>query len=834
MRLSALVMILTTAFFTVSASAPVISGRVVDKNSQPIADATVSLKVKGVSVKSDAAGTFALSTVAITSPIGSGNTQRTFFIKGRNLFFTNEFSCQLKVELFDMNGKRVSDVFNHFFAQGSFSLSLSSLITSRSADGLYIVRISKGNEIHTLPFSLLCSFAWAGLSGGDAGELLAKQLATADSLIVTKEKYTPFSRAIDSDSTQDVGDIQLSLASDPDVEIEQKVNELLAKMTKEEKIAQTAEAVVTAVTAEEVKSKGYGSVFNGGGAPFGGNTKDTWASNLDALHEAAKQSKNGIPILYGIDAVHGVATIAGATVFPHNIAMGCTGDTALVAKMANITAKECRAVGINLNFGPAISVVRNEKWGRTYEGYGETPEINSLMAGAYVRGLQGYGDMSRPDAVAACAKHFIGDGGTTNGVNGGVTSLSEATMRAVHLPPYQAAVSQRVSSIMPSYNAWNRGGTEYRCTNDKFSLTDMLKTGLTWDGFCLSDWDAIPQAVTPGQDVYTADNVGKAVAAGIDMAMIAPFYNSSTPGKKITDYMSSLSQSIPSPVSEARLDDAVRRILRIKYRLNLFENAKSNASLREQFGSAEHRAVARECVRKSIVLLKNEGNALPLKKTEKVVVAGPWAKSLGAQCGGWTISWQGEVNNPTISGGTTILQGLQNIGSSNVVYDETGNNLSSGDKIVLVIGEVPYAEGQGDHGHTNPTQPYPDCPQCDLYKNKAMSIILADCPNADLLDKCFNSGKPVVVVLISGRPMIITQEIAKAKAFVAAWLPGSEGAGIADVLFAENGAGFTGKLTHTWPRTIEQIPINTGTSYSDEQKGGGGDPLFPYGHGLSY
>ncbi|MBN1576372.1 MAG: glycoside hydrolase family 3 C-terminal domain-containing protein [Chitinispirillaceae bacterium] len=833
MRLSALMWILTAAYITTSVSAPMISGRIVDKYSKPVADATVSLKLKGVSTKSDAAGAFSLITVAINTPGSSRNTHRTLFINGQNLLFTNEFPRQLKIELFDMNGKRAGDVFSRLFAEGSFSLSLSSLITSKSANGLYIARISRSSEIYTLPFSPLCSFKPAGLSAGENRELLAKRQATADSLIVTKEKYTPYSRGIDSDVTQDVGDIQLKLVVDPDSIIEVQVNDLLTKMTKDEKIAQTVEAVVTVITPEEVKSKGYGSVFNGGGSPFSGNNKDTWASNLDAFHEAAKQSKNSIPILYGIDAVHGVATIAGATVFPHNIGMGCTGDTALVAKMANITAKECRAVGINLNFGPAISVVRNEKWGRTYEGFGETPEINSLMAGAYIRGLQGYGDMSRPDAVAACAKHFIGDGGTTNGVNGGVTTLSDTTMRAIHLPPYQAAVIERVSSIMPSYNAWNRGGTEYRCTNDKYSLTDMLKTGLKWDGFCLSDWDAIPRAVDINSDTYTADNVGKALAAGIDMAMIPPHYNETTPGKKISDYIASLSQSVPGTVSDARLDDAVRRILRIKYRLNIFENAKSNASLRAEFGSAEHRAVARECVRKSMVLLKNEGGALPLLKTEKVVVVGPWAKSLGAQCGGWTVGWQGAVNNPTVVG-TTILQGLQNLGSSNVTYDETGDNLSSYDKIVLVVGEAPYAEGQGDHGRTNPTLPYPDCPQCDLYKNKAMSIMLADCPSAELLDKCFNGGKPVIVVLISGRPMIITSELEKSRAFVAAWLPGSEGAGIAEVLYKENGANFTGKLTHIWPRTFEQIPINTGTAYADDAKGSGGEPLFPYGHGLSY
>jgi beta-glucosidase len=502
--------------------------------------------------------------------------------------------------------------------------------------------------------------------------------------------------------------------------------------------------------------------------------------------------------------------------------------------MANITAKEMRAVGINLNFAPAISVVRNEKWGRSYEGYGETPEINSLMSAAYVRGLQGYGDMSRPDAVAACAKHFIGDGGTTDGVNGGITKLSEATIRAVHLPPYQAAVREMVASIMPSYNAWDRDGTIFRCTSDKHSLTDILKTELKFDGFCLSDWDAIPRAENTASDVYKASNVISALNAGIDMAMIAPNYVAPE-NKKITDYMSFLKAAVPGSVAQARLDDAVKRILRIKFRMNLFADAKSNATLFQEFGSASHRTVARECVRKSLVLLKNEGNALPLKSTEKVVVVGPWASSMGAQCGGWTITWQGLTTSPTISGGTTILKGLQDAGGANVTYDESGTNLAAADKIVLVIGEAPYAEGAGDHGYKDdPASGWVQCISCTQYKNQTMSMVLADCPNAALLDKCFNSGKPVVVVLISGRPMIITQELAKAKAFVAAWQPGSEGAGVADVLYSVNGANFSGKLTHTWPASLEQIPINSGTAYADEPKGSGGTPLFEYGFGLKY
>jgi beta-glucosidase len=838
MRFTALICILVAAFFSTTISAQTITGKVVDKKSKPIAGASLSLKTKGITATSGADGAFSIQASAIQFTGSDGNIRQPLQISGQTLFFHNEIPQDLRVELFDVSGKRAGTVFNQRFGIGTFSLPLSSLAKHQSADGLYIVRIAKGSDVQTLTVNPFCAVgkASASISNISSGKL-AKQTAVTDSLIISKADYTTVRKAVNSDEDQNLGDIRMELVNDPDVAVEKSVDSLLALMTTDEKIAQTAEVLVDIISTDNLKTNMYGSVFNGGGCPFTSNAKESWVTNLDAMHEAASKSRLGIPIFYGIDAVHGNATIEGATVFPHNIAMGCTDDTALVAKMANITAKECRAVGINLNYGPAISVVRNERWGRSYEGYGETPEINAKMAAAYVRGLQGNGDLSRPDAVAACAKHFIGDGGTTDGVNGGVTELSEATMRAVHLPPYRAAISEGVASVMPSYNAWKRNGTEIRCTNDKFSLTDLLKTELKWDGFCLSDWDAIPQTAAAATIVYTTTNVSSCINAGIDMAMIAKVYEGKTQEAqqgKVKDYIASFKQVAGSTVPTSRLDDAVKRILRMKFRMGLFKGAKSSSSLLSEFGSASHRAVARECVQKSLVLLKNEGSALPLQKNEKIVVVGPYADKLGAQCGGWTISWQGDAEEKTIKG-TTILKGLQDIGgSTNVTFDATGNNITSADKIVLVIGEAPYAEDRGDHGRKNPTGPtaYADCPQCDLYKNKAMSINLNEFPNADLLTKCFNSNKPVIVVLLSGRPVIITDEIAKSKAFVAAWLPGSEGAGVADVLYGDK--PFSGKLKHTWPKTFDQIPINSGTAYDDEKKGSGGAPLFEYGYGLTY
>jgi len=832
MRFTALACLLSAAILS-SASAQVISGRIVDKRSNPIEGATVTLVAKNKSETTLADGSFTIQAVAIISPYNTSRTLKSVLMSGSNLLFTNETPQMLKVELFDMSGKRCSDVFSRRYDVGSFSLPIANLISHRSANGLYIVRVTHGSRVSTHPFNPLCSFKSNAGTVQSGYTTLAQKLSTADTLKVSKTGFVTVALPLDSDINKAFGDIALD--SENDLAIEIKVDSLLALMSDAEKIAQTSEVLVDAIGTDDVKNTGYGSVFNGGGCPFSNNKKETWAQQLDALHDAAKNSHLHIPILYGIDAVHGNGTIEGATVFPHNIGMGCTHDTALVAKMANVTAKECRAVGINLNFAPAISVVRNEKWGRSYEGYGETPEINSMMAEAYVRGLQGFGDMTRPDAMAACAKHFIGDGGTTDGVNGGETKLSEATLRAIHLPPYQAAVKVQVSAIMPSYNAWNNNGQTIRCTNSKQALTDMLKTELNWDGFCLSDWDAIPRALasTDNQVFYANNNVSAAINAGIDMAMIAKDYGLGVdPKAYITQYASAFSSLVSAnTIPKNRLDDAVKRILRIKFRLNLFENAKSNSSLLAEFGSASHRAIARECVQKSLVLLKNENSALPLKKSEKIVVVGPWATKLGTQCGGWTISWQGSIDNPTIVG-TTILDGIKEVGgSSNISYDESGNNLGGADKIVLVVGEGTYAETEGDHGFKNAAE-YASCASCNEYKDQTMSILLANCPHADLIDKCKASGKPVVIVLISGRPLIITQEIAKCDAFVAAWLPGSEGAGVADVLYADK--PFSGKLTHTWPKSLDQIPINTGTAYSDEPKGSGGDPLFPYGFGLTY
>lgn len=810
----------------------IISGKVVNKRSKPIPDATVSLKIKGNSTKTDADGNFSLNATGVITSFHHNTSQRIMII-GRSIVFYTPSNQQVSFMLFTTTGKRAGRVFTQKFPEGTYGIELSNIVSfNELSNSIYILKATIGKKSFSLPISPLSSFNNSSKEIFSSSIISAEKLVTKDTLVVSKDEYITFTKALDSDVSQDVGTIQLNLVNDPDAIIEKKVDSLLALMTVEEKIAQTVQMQVDVVSPEELKKLGFGSIFNGGDPhpDWREMGSDVWSSGIDKLQDGALQSRLRIPFIYGIDAVHGVALVKGATIFPHNIGLGCTGDTALVAKAAHITAKECRAAGIALSYSPAVSVVRDERWGRSYEGFGETPEINSLMGAAYVRGLQGYGDLSAPYAVAACAKHFLGDGGTTDGVNIGVTELSEETMRKLHLPPYEAIVSEGVSAIMPSFTVWKRNGTEIKCTVDKYLLTDLLKNGLKWDGFCLSDWDAIPQAFESERYTYKKEFIEKAVNAGIDMAMISKYHPDGGPSGSLqhaTDYTTNYKAlTTENSVSIERLNDAVRRILRIKFRLNLFENSKSNPSLRAEFGSAQHRAVARECVRKSLVLLKNDGNVLPLKKSEKIVVVGKWANSLGAQCGGWTISWQGSVDNPSIVG-TTIFKGLQEVGgTSNVTYDEKGDNIGDADKIILVLGEIPYSEGFGDHGSKSSIS-------ASLYRGGKISIHLADCPNYDLLDKCVAKNKPVILILISGRPLIIKEEdLNKIKALVAAWLPGSEGGGVADVLYGDY--NFTGKLTHTWPRTFEQIPINSGTQYADEKKGSSGIPLFEYGSGLTY
>ena len=570
---------------------------------------------------------------------------------------------------------------------------------------------------------------------------------------------------------------------DPQASVDARVNDLLSRMTLDEKIGQMVQTERTFANVDLViKNYFLGSVLSGGGSIPGPNVQD-WIDMYNELQQAALSTRLKIPIIYGIDALHGDNNVYGATIFPHNIGMGCTRDTSLVEKCAEATAIEVRATGVNWTFSPCVAVPRDISWGRTYEGFGETPELVEMMAGSSVKGYQG-DSLGIPDRILACAKHFVADGGTQGGYNAGNAVLTDEELRTIHLPGYVRAIQAGVGSIMVSFSRVNG----VYCHADKYLITDLLKGELGFDGLVVSDWEGITYI---SNDFKTCVKAG--VNAGIDMFM--------EPNNAI-EFISDLKQLVnDDSVSQSRIDDAVRRILKVKFRMGLFEHPYATNDMADSLGNTYHRELARKAVRKSLVLLKNQGNLLPLSKaTGKILVAGDKANDLGAQCGGWTITWQGGTGDITI--GTNILTAIKNVrGAANVIYSANGSTSENVDVAVVVVGESPYAEGAGDN--QNPT----------LTANDLNTIANVK-----------NLGIPYVILLLSGRPLILGNVLTDADAFVACWLPGTEGMGITDVLFGDN--DFSGKLSQTWPVTISQEPINWGDSPYD--------PLFPYGYGLTY
>jgi beta-glucosidase len=579
-------------------------------------------------------------------------------------------------------------------------------------------------------------------------------------------------------SGQSARQLAASRASVPTPDIE----ELLGKMTLDEKIGQMIQIDwKLAKNTDDVRKLYVGSVLNGASSLPEPNAPENWVKLVTSIQTRALGTRLGIPIIWGTDAVHGNALVKGATIFPHNIGMGCTRNPELAEKIGRAAALEMLATGIPWTFAPCIAVPRDERWGRTYEGFGETPELSEMMAAATVKGLQGQPGQS--DGVLACAKHFLGDGGTAGGKDQGDTICSEQELRAIHLPGYAAAVKAGVGSIMVSFSRWN--GAPMHA--NKHLITDVLKGELHFEGFVISDWEAI--ATLPGSNDR---KIEAAINAGVDMAMVPLSYQW---------FVSSLRHLVKDGrVPMARIDDAVRRILKQKAHLKLWEHPVPDPAFAGQLGSPEHRALAREAVRQSAVLLKNQDAVLPLPKNGHILVVGSKADDIGIQCGGWTVSWAGRRGN--VTPGTTILAAIQRAASGGKVAFAPGvRGADAADAIVAVVGEEPYAEGTGDR--------------------KELGLSRDD---VSLITAAKASGKKVVVVLITGRPLPMEPVIAGVQAVLVVWLPGSEGDGVADVLFGDFKP--TGKLSHSWPRSSSQIPINQGdASYS---------PLFPYGFGLSY
>ncbi len=579
---------------------------------------------------------------------------------------------------------------------------------------------------------------------------------------------------------------------------DQQAKELLTKMTLEEKIGQMIQADQEHLKDPADIEKYYlGSLLSGGSSdPKEGNSLQNWTDMYDNYQQHALKTRLGIPILYGVDAVHGHNNVIGAVMFPHNIGLGCTRNPKLIEKISRITAEEVRATGINWTFAPCVTVPRDERWGRTYEGFSEDPELVTTLGEASIRGFQG-SDLSNPLSILACAKHYIGDGGTTARTGGrrgvrldqGDTQLDEQTLRRIHLPPYVKAVKAGVGTIMPSYSSWNG----VKCSASKRLLTEILKEELRFEGFLISDYRAIDQIIP---DYKTAIKIS--INAGMDMGMIPSKY-----GEFFTN-LKELVEEGQVPIS--RIDDAVTRILRVKFAIGLMDKDRSplaDRSLHESFGSDEHRNIARQAVRESLVLLKNQNKTLPVaKKLTRIHIAGKNADNIGNQCGGWSIDWQGGSGEIT-TGGTTVLAAIKNTVSenTNITFSIDGTGAKGADVGIAIIGETPYAEGSGD---TN-----------NLSLDREDLVVINNMKEA---------GIPFVVVLISGRPMIIDNILGDVDAFIAAWLPGTEGQGVADVLFGDYKP--TGKLSYTWPRSMSQVPINIG----DENY----DPLFEYGFGLSY
>ncbi|HYN97015.1 MAG TPA: glycoside hydrolase family 3 N-terminal domain-containing protein, partial [Pilimelia sp.] len=574
---------------------------------------------------------------------------------------------------------------------------------------------------------------------------------------------------------------------DPTLPVASRVADLLSRMSLDEKIGQMTQAERAYVSNAEMTTYRIGSVLSGGGSGPASNNAGAWADMYDSFQRAALATPLQIPMIYGIDAVHGHNNVFGATIFPHNIGLGATRNPTLVQQIGRATAEEISGTGIDWDFAPCLCVARNDRWGRTYESFGETPELPTQMA-TMITGLQGSA-LNAPGSVLATAKHYIGDGGTTGGDDQGNTQVSEAELRAVHLPPFVEAVRRNVGSVMISYSSWNGS----KLHGNSYLINDVLKRELGFTGFVVSDYNAIDQI--DGAPGFTGAEVRQAVNAGIDMVMVPSEWQS---------FISLLRAEVQAGrVTQARIDDANRRILTKKFELGLFEQPLTDRSFTGTVGSAAHRAIARQAVRESQVLLKNAGNVLPLAKANnRIFVAGKNADNIGNQSGGWTISWQGRSGN--ITPGTTILQGIRNAAGAGttVTYNATGAGINNTYRAAIaVVGETPYAEGTGD-------------------RTGAMGLDTADLNTINTLRA---AGVPVIVVLVSGRPLDIASQLPNWNALLASWLPGTEGAGVADVLFGDHAP--TGKLPMTWMQSASQQPINVGD---------GKAPLFPYGFGLTY
>jgi beta-glucosidase len=586
---------------------------------------------------------------------------------------------------------------------------------------------------------------------------------------------------------------------------------LLARMTLEEKVGQMTQAERGAVTDDPtlVATWRLGSLLSGGGSTPTDNTPKGWADMVDGFQAQALQTRLGIPLIYGVDSVHGHGNLVGATVFPHNIGLGASRDPRLVERIEHVTAEETRATGPQWVFAPCVCVARDLRWGRTYESFGEDPSLVIKMETA-IDGFQGprARDVEDRDRVLATAKHYAGDGDTEFGtaagdytIDQGITVTNRRDFARIDLSPYVAAVRRhRVGSVMPSFSSvdWTEDGVgnPIKMHANGELITDVLKDRIGFGGFVISDWEGIHQI--PGD---YATQVRTGVNAGIDMFM-EPFSYQAFETTLLAEVQA-------GRVSTARIDDAVRRILIKKFELGLFERPFTDRTNLSQVGSAAHRALARTAVAKSQVLLKNRGGVLPLRDEGRIYVAGSNADDIGNQAGGWTVQWQGQSGD--IIPGNTILEGIRQVApDAEVTFSQDASAPTAGHDVgIVVVGETPYAEGFGDVGG----------PRWEGRPEKDMLLSEAD---RAAVDRVCGTIDDCVVLVVAGRPLILTDQLGQIDALVASWLPGSQGEGVADVLFGNR--PFTGRLPQTWPRSLSQEPINVGDRDYH--------PLYPYGWGL--
>ena len=650
---------------------------------------------------------------------------------------------------------------------------------------------------------LVSKAGWRAIA--TAGFLASAACATQPVVPTSVAESSAVVPAADPDAWPNV---HSSVAADPATEA--RIEAILAKMPIEEKVAQLIQPDISSVTPEDVRKYKFGSILAGGNSGPGGNEKapaSEWLKVADAFWNAANSADwvgERIPLMWGVDAVHGHANVVGATIFPQNIGLGAMRDPELIKKIGEVTAREMAVTGIDWDFSPTLAVVRDDRWGRTYEGFSEDPEVVRAYAGKMVEGLQGVPGTPGflgPGHVIATAKHFVGDGGTDKGRDQGDNLSADEQIRDIHGAGYPPAVEAGVQSVMASYSSV-RG---QKMHGNRELLTNQLKGNMHFDGLVVGDWNGHGQV--PG---CTNTSCPAAINAGLDRFMAPDSWKGL--------YESTLAQAKSGEISAERLDDAVRRILRVKLRAHLFEKGAPStrpfAGQLQLLGSPEHRAVARQAVRESLVMLKNQGHLLPLSPGANILVAGDGPDNISKQSGGWTISWQGtDLTNEDFPHAQSIFGGIRDAVSAaggTATLSVDGRYRRKPDVAIVVFGENPYAEMVGDR----PT----------------LEFSPSDKSALEMLKRLKAAGIPTVSVFLSGRPMWVNPELNASDAFVAAFLPGGEGGGIADVLF-KDAAGkvrhdFRGKLSYSWPKRADQTPLNRGDANYD--------PLFAYGYGLTF